>query len=127
MNTTGPISKPPTPEVLAALRELQAEYGKVLPTLVATLASTLERAKGEQPEEGALEEVRLQAHRLRGTAGSYGFRDVGDAAIRIEETVRVMQQGGGGALPGDPWLELESAMEAMTAAAKRAEEESEAS
>jgi HPt (histidine-containing phosphotransfer) domain-containing protein len=122
MNSTGPISKPPSPEVLAALRELQAEYGKVLPTLVATLAGALERAKGARSDGEALEEVRLQAHRLRGTAGSYGFREVGEAAIRIEETVRAMQAGGEGAMPGDPWQELEGALEAMTAAAQRAAE-----
>ena len=117
-STPGPVSRPPSPEVLAALKELQAEYAKVLPKLVGTLAEALRRAKSHPEDPVPLEEVRAQAHKLRGSAGSYGFFDVGDAAVRMEEAAIRMQK----APPSEQassWPDLESAMADMTAAAER--------
>jgi HPt (histidine-containing phosphotransfer) domain-containing protein len=122
MNSSGPNSRPPTPEVLAALKELQAEYGRVLPVLVGKLADALARARRAPSDADALEAVRAQAHKLRGTAGSYGFPGVGDAAVRMEDTACRLQKG---AEPPseEAWEELERAMADMTAEARRAAEE----
>lgn len=86
-----PPSRPPTPEVLAALRELQLEYGKVLPELAGKLAEVFRKAIAEPDIQlVALEELRALAHKLRGSAGSYGFPDVGVWATRIEDLAERM-------------------------------------
>jgi HPt (histidine-containing phosphotransfer) domain-containing protein len=118
-STSGPPSRPPTPEVLAALKELQAEYALVLPSLVKKLEDAL-RAARERPEDPrSLEDVRGQAHKLRGSAGSYGFPEVGDSAARIEEAAVSMQNALTPA-GAETWAGLDRAMREMAAAADRA-------
>jgi chemotaxis protein histidine kinase CheA len=118
-SVSGPPSRPPSPEVVAALKELQAEYARYLPGIVAKLAASLRRAKEHPEDAAALEQARMQAHKLRGSAGSYGFADVGDAAVRIEDAATSMQNAGP-VSRYESWPELERAMAEMTAAAKRA-------
>jgi HPt (histidine-containing phosphotransfer) domain-containing protein len=102
-----------SPAVLAALRELQAEYGKVLPGLVEKLAREVGEARRAPADPARLEGLRAQAHKLRGTAGSYGFHGVSQAAARLEEAVqRALAE------PGEErWAPLEAAVADMTAAA----------
>ena len=66
---------------LAAMR---AEYAAELPGMVAGLAALVARA-GEGRE--AAVRARAAAHRLRGTAGSFGFHAVGVAAGEVERAV----------------------------------------
>ena len=66
------------------MAELRAEYAVELPAIVAALAALIGRA-GEGREAAA--RARAAAHRLRGTAGSYGFREVGVAAGEVEEAI----------------------------------------
>jgi HPt (histidine-containing phosphotransfer) domain-containing protein len=68
----------------SALLAVRAEYAAELPALLATLAALVEEAAA-RPE--AAPPARLAAHRLRGTAGSYGFAAVGEAAGRIEDAL----------------------------------------
>jgi HPt (histidine-containing phosphotransfer) domain-containing protein len=71
-------------DVQAALAVLRTDYAARLPALIQSLLDLVEEA-GERP--GVAEEARLLAHRLRGTAGSYGFVDVSEAAGRIEDAI----------------------------------------
>lgn len=98
-------SRSASPAVLAALRELQVEYGKVLPGVVAKLAGEVREAKGGGG--AGLQGLRGQAHKLRGTSGSYGFLGVSEAAGRFEQAVlRAL------AAPGeDEWAAIEAAVE----------------
>jgi HPt (histidine-containing phosphotransfer) domain-containing protein len=66
-------------DIQAALDAARAEYAAELPDLVRALLARIEQA--------AADEARSQAHRLRGTAGSYGFAAVSDVAGRIEDAL----------------------------------------
>ena len=116
--SSGSGGRSASPAVLAALRELQTEYGKVLPGLVEKLAGAVREARGQMGDAARLEALRAQAHKLRGTAGSYGFRGVSEAAGRLEEaTQRALED------PGEErWDPLIAAIEAMAAAATESAE-----
>jgi len=106
-----------TPGLASELAVLQREYALTLPAKVEELAAALKRAR--QPlsppdvsplgvEGPPLGEARMLAHRLRGTAGSYGFREVGAAAERVEELLVKLL---GDRAPRDVWKHLEEAIE----------------
>ena len=71
----------PEPRVLAALAELREEYSRELPPLITALAATVARLG---TEDDALGDAKVRAHRLHGTAGSYGFHRVSEAAANLE-------------------------------------------
>jgi HPt (histidine-containing phosphotransfer) domain-containing protein len=112
-SSSGSGSRSASPAVLAALRELQEDYGKVLPGLVEKLAGAVREARDQMGDAARLEAVRAQAHKLRGTAGSYGFRGVSEAAARLEQaTQRALDE------PGEErWDALQAAVAEMEAAA----------
>ncbi len=66
-----------------AMVELQADYLANAPSKVAALYEALDKA--DVPTVGPGELARL-AHRLAGTAGSYGFPRAGELAARLEAT-----------------------------------------
>ena len=89
-------SLPPAEDLLDQLAEIRARYGRDLPDRVERLGGAL-RAWQRAPAEAELcNRARELAHRLRGTAGSFGFAAVGEAAGRIEEAVRKI-----GGAPGE--------------------------
>ncbi|RKH43781.1 response regulator [Corallococcus sicarius] len=95
---------PPPPEALepeevepedsfaASLAQLSADYGAKLSERLTTLEAHLGR--GRQGEAEALTEAYSVVHKLHGTAGSYGFRDVSLAAGRLEDVMRPVKEGG---------------------------------
>lgn len=64
--------------------EMVRDYARQLPSRVAVLAAALAAARAEG-SFAALGEPRTLAHRLYGTAGSYGFDVISAAAARVEE------------------------------------------
>lgn len=86
--TRPPAAPPPAPEpapgaamaeVLAAMR---LEYTLQMPQALAVLArAVIDARRGG----GSPADARMLAHRLRGTAGSYGHRAIGEAAGRLED------------------------------------------
>jgi HPt (histidine-containing phosphotransfer) domain-containing protein len=74
----------------AELAALAVEYAAHLPALVQALAARVVEA---QAHPAAVPEARRAAHTLRGTAGSYGFAAVGEAAGRIEDALEEMEEG----------------------------------
>jgi len=73
-----------SPELQAEMDKLHAEYGRELPAKLDELRRAVRRAR-ERPSEVKLQqEARTLAHRLSGTAGSYGFPDESSAAAVIE-------------------------------------------
>jgi HPt (histidine-containing phosphotransfer) domain-containing protein len=68
-------------EVYAALC---AEYAAELPGLIRALVALVEEAIA-RPE--VIPDARAAAHQLRGTAGSYRFTAVGEAAGQIEDAL----------------------------------------
>ena len=67
-----------------ALARLRRAYGSELAQKVAVISSSISLAKTTSSERQLLE-ARRSAHSLQGTAGSYGFTAVGQAAGRISE------------------------------------------
>lgn len=69
------------------LAELRADYLAALPAKVAELTAAI----GEAHEGAPVATARGLAHRLRGTAGSYGAAEVGAIAGMIEDTLAALE------------------------------------
>ncbi len=80
-------SAPPAEQMDAALRALRASYREKLPDQLDQLTERL-RAAREPDGSAAIGQAREIAHRLAGTAGSYGFEDIGAALGNIDDTLR---------------------------------------
>jgi len=90
-----PSSSPTTlaaQAALDALAELRAGYAHDLPDRVERMALALRAWRHAPADMVRLEGARVLAHKLHGTAGSYGFPDVGEAAGRIEDAVRTIER-----------------------------------
>jgi HPt (histidine-containing phosphotransfer) domain-containing protein len=75
------MSGPVDPSVEALLAQVRAQFTASLPAKVVALEQLVAR--------GAWEEVRRAAHKLRGSAATYGHVAVGAAAGAIEEALIV--------------------------------------
>ena len=64
-------------EVDALLAAARAEYASRLPSKLAAIEELAAR--------GAWDEARRAAHKLRGSAATYGFAAIGDAAAALEK------------------------------------------
>lgn len=110
----------PAGQVIAALDELRAEYGGTLPARAAELARALERVRAASGDDPVLLlEATTHAHRLGGTAGSYGFDAVGEHATRIERELPRTRVGG----PAErdaAWRAIDAAMSALVEVARPA-------
>ncbi|RKG85167.1 response regulator [Corallococcus terminator] len=84
----------PEPEdaFAASLALLSADYGAKLPERLATLKALLGR--GREGDAPAMEEAYSVVHKLHGTAGSYGFRDVSITAGKLEDVLQPVRHGG---------------------------------
>lgn len=90
----------------AELAALRASYAESLPGKARAVAAATRLAVSD-PDRSA--EAIALAHRLRGTAGAYGFREVSRAAGAIEEALHAGVQGA-------PLETLADAMDAAGAA-----------
>lgn len=79
-----PEPPPATPE---SLDELAEAYRKMLPEVVRRLARAAWRARRMPDDTERLAELRREAHEVRGTAGSFGAREVGRLAGVIEDAI----------------------------------------
>jgi diguanylate cyclase (GGDEF)-like protein len=71
------------------LGELRDKYGQELPGKIAALTASMDVLHRSPQDEGAQKEAISQAHRLRGTAGSYGYHAVSSNCALLEEELRV--------------------------------------
>lgn len=69
---------------LSRLAQMRKTYGTALTEKLAVIATSISLAKSTRSPM-PLAEARRHAHTLEGTAGSYGFTAVGDAAGRVFE------------------------------------------
>jgi CheY-like chemotaxis protein len=76
---------------LAALRE---KYLESLPGRTKELADAFEKARARPDDEKALLDVRGHAHKLRGTAGSYGILKYSHCAGLIDDTITSLAKDG---------------------------------
>lgn len=100
----------------AALEPLRKEYARALPARVGELGAAVTALRLN--EEG-LPLARTLAHRIRGTAGTYGFSEVSESAGRIEDDLVDIEQG---RLPiAALWSSLNDALDACARLAGIAE------
>jgi diguanylate cyclase (GGDEF)-like protein len=71
---------------------LVTKYSRVLPSKLSDLASAIEKARSNTADEAALAEVKSQAHKIKGTGGSLGFRQVAEAMSFIENAAITMRE-----------------------------------
>lgn len=88
-----------------AIRELVVEYVKALPDRAQKIADAVSALRADPDNVKLREEASALAHRARGTAGSYGFRDVGEASGDVEDALEAGNV--------DPWGTLDTALEAL--------------
>lgn len=69
---------------------LVQKYARVLPSKLTELAQAIEKAKSNPSDLEACAEVRSQAHKIKGTGGSLGFRQVGEIMAFIEAAAVAM-------------------------------------
>ncbi len=102
-----PGAAAPPPADLSAfaahLVGLEREFRARLPEKLAELEAALRQAR-EDPAE--IQAARTLAHRLRGSAGSYGFASVGVAAGLVEDLLAEAAP----TLPGNTWERLDGAL-----------------
>jgi len=91
----------------ATFRALSAGYAARLGEKLRELAAALERARAGSAE--ALDEAYQLAHKLHGTAGSYGLHAVSGAAWHLESLLRQARDGKAAA----DWRALEAAWQAL--------------
>lgn len=72
--------------VQARLESLKARYRGRLRERLQELMDAMAKISGDGPE---VEVARVLAHRLRGTAGTYGFDEVSAIAAEVEATLRI--------------------------------------
>lgn len=83
-------------------------YAAELPLRLSELSNAIEEAK-EDPEEAALLlQARSFAHKLRGSAASYGFQQLGDEMAIIENTLLALVST---EPTPDQWADIDRAME----------------
>lgn len=102
------MSQGPDPATLALITEARAQFAATLPAKATAVLELL----GRRAWDGA----RRAAHRLRGSAGTYGFAEVGAAAASLEEG---LLEAGGAPSP-QAAARLEALARDVQAAADRA-------
>lgn len=96
------------PSVAEAVAELRAEYLRGLPARLASLGEALAAARAG--DAAALRRAAVEAHRIRGTAGSIGLAALGVAAGRVEDAA---DQIASGAPPGPAWAAIDAGLAAL--------------
>ncbi|MBS2001041.1 MAG: response regulator [Candidatus Obscuribacterales bacterium] len=69
---------------------LVTKYAHLLPTKLNDLSAAIQKAKADPNNKDLVGEVRAQAHKIKGTGGSLGFRMVGEAMAFIEQAAVAM-------------------------------------
>ncbi|HLL06814.1 MAG TPA: diguanylate cyclase [Myxococcaceae bacterium] len=109
--TPPPIPVTPVPiaagDLAAELAALNAEYGKQLRERFARLSTALAEARAGSRE--ALDAAYHSAHKLHGSAGSFGFAAVGVAAGRLEAVLKPARTGAG------DWAAIDAALRELLA------------
>lgn len=82
------------PEDLVVLQEMEREYAVKLPGLLHGLGTALEQLRPNPRDYGLQGVARRRAHKIAGTAGSFGFAEVGDICAAIEDALMRLQEGG---------------------------------
>jgi chemotaxis protein histidine kinase CheA len=96
------------------MRELRDAFSLLLPAKLRELDEAVRLARVAPADRPAWERAHLIAHRLRGTAGSYGFDEEGETAGVIEDALEVVAQDDPSARDR-AWADIAGALEKLAA------------
>lgn len=85
-NTSGQDS-----EIEDTLLSLRSEYAKELPARLNELGGLISEIRKHPDDKFLRGEAGAHSHKLRGTAASYGFKEIGDSSAEIEDTLIAAQ------------------------------------
>ncbi|MCC6979401.1 MAG: response regulator [Candidatus Melainabacteria bacterium] len=71
---------------------LVSKYARMLPSKLDDLAVAISKSKEDPDDASLVAEVRSQAHKIKGTGGSLGFRQVSDCMFFIENAAATMHE-----------------------------------
>jgi diguanylate cyclase (GGDEF)-like protein len=95
LGKTASYGEPAQRDFEDTLLALRAEYARELPERMLELSDLIAQMQA-QPENRFLPgEARTRAHKLRGTAASYGFKELGDLVAAIEDQLVRLIKGDG--------------------------------
>jgi len=77
------------------LLALRSEYAQELPARLSELSGLIKQITNQPDNLFLLGEARTHAHKLRGTASSYGFQPIGDLSGTVEEAIIKLIKGDG--------------------------------
>ncbi len=112
-----PVVEEIDPGVADALAALTDEYAAVLPERLDELVRAIDALR-RQGDDAALTAATRSAHRMHGSAGSYGFAEVGAAAGRIELALPRTRAADAEARSG-AWCTVDDALRALGALGPR--------
>lgn len=69
---------------------LVSKYARMLPTKLNDLSTAIEKSKADPSDASLVAEVRSQAHKVKGTGGSLGFRQVAECMQFIENAATTL-------------------------------------
>lgn len=75
------------------LEKLRREYASKLPDKLDDLRRAINAAREGPGESSLLNQAKSLAHKIRGTAGSYGFTAIGERIGKIEEALALLGKG----------------------------------
>jgi diguanylate cyclase (GGDEF)-like protein len=77
------------------LKSLRESYVRQLPDRVTGLEEFYERFKREPAAFAGLPDFHRLAHSLKGSSATFGYKEMGDAAFRLERLLKALLQAGG--------------------------------
>jgi CheY-like chemotaxis protein/HPt (histidine-containing phosphotransfer) domain-containing protein len=98
----------PSGEFESQFADLRASYRSKLPKLLSGLASAVRAARAADASEPARREAWQLAHRIKGTAGSYGIEELAEPLAAIDALLEgLIERSEAGETE---WLEIEKAL-----------------
>ncbi len=97
-------------EVSDELSELAADYARELPARLQKLSTLILNAECPPHNHGFIEAAAREAHMLRGTAGLFGFVEVGQSMGCIEDTFRTMMSNERALYKQESWKAIQVAL-----------------
>lgn len=109
-------------EIEREIKELGLEYVSELPERFQTLTEQVEDYKLGR---GELSAAKSEAHKIKGTASSYGFSEIGDQAVVIDRCLKELSIREG-VVEAELWPRLEHALREALRLSRQAAKEAEA-
>ncbi len=81
-------------DIAAKLQALRADYAARLPVELAALIQLADLALEPEQRAGAQEGLRQRLHKLAGSAGSFGYPELGQQARQLEHQLNAWQESG---------------------------------